>query len=242
MFFYLYDESARDKKNEATIRGIENRIIELGINGRVERLQPLRNLKEIVTAGLKQKAHTFVVVGSDATLLHAINILADEKVALGFIPLGQGNSHLAELFGIHDTMEACNTLSRRITKPVPLAKANQTHFLTELSLHAPADTELNFDDDYSITITTDSRITILPQPPTCLVTIQPLPQPKRSLWGGVSVPLTPTRLSAHRLTVEHPDKTLEVLLDRTTTIKTPLSVTLKAKPLKVIVGKNRRLA
>lgn len=242
MFFYLYDDLVRDKKNDAIVRGIEGRIIELGINGRVERLQPLRNLKEIVIAGLKQKAHTFVVVGSDTTLLRAINILADEKVALGFIPLQQGSSYLAELFGIHDVMEACNTLSRRITKPVPLAKANQTHFLTELSLDAPVGTELNFDGDYSITTTTDSRITVLPQPPTCLVTIQPLQPAKRSLWGGVSSPLTPTQLSTHRLTVEHPEKVLEAQLDRTTIIKTPLSITLKTKPLKVIVGKNRGLA
>lgn len=241
MFFYLYDEFVCDKKNDATVRGIENRIIELGINGRVERLRPLRNLKEIITTGLKQKAHTFVVVGSDATLLRAINVLAEEKVTLGFIPLGQCSSRLAELFGIYDPIEACNTLSRRITKPIPLAKANQTHFLTELSFLAPAGTVLQFDNDYSITGTTDCYITVNPRPPVCYVTIQPAKQIKRSLWGHQLPAATPTKLTTRRLTVEPPEKTLEVLLDQTTTIKAPLTVTLKTKPLKMIVGKTRGL-
>ncbi|EKE01837.1 MAG: hypothetical protein ACD_21C00037G0001 [uncultured bacterium] len=241
MFFYLYDEFVRDKKNETVIRGIENRIIELGINGRVERLQPLRNLKEIITVGLKQKVHTFVVVGSDATLLHAINILADEKVALGFIPLGQNSSRLGELFGIHDALEACNALSRRITKPVPLAKANQTHFLTELSFPAPVGTVLHFDNGFSITSITDCHVKVSPQPPVCCVTIQPDTITKRPLWGSPPPPLTPTTLTTQRLTVEPPEKLIEALLDYTTTIKAPLTITLKAKPLKVIVGKDRGL-
>lgn len=241
MFFYLYDDLVRDKKNEILVRGIEGRIIELGINGRVERLQPLRNLKEIITTGLKQKAHTFVVVGSDETLLRAINILADEKVALGFIPLSQGQSYLGKLFGIDDVVEACNTLSRRITKPIPLAKANQTHFLTELSLFAPSGTVLSFDDGYSVAITKDSLVAVVPQPPLCQVTIRPKTVAKRTLWGTNPMPLTPTHLTTPKLVIEHPEKTLEAQLDQTTTIKTPLTITLKAKPLKVIVGKNRSL-
>lgn len=242
MFFYLYDALVRDRKNDAIVRGIESRIIELGINGRVERLQPLRNLKEIITVGLKQKAHTFVVVGADETLLRAINILADEKVALGFIPLSQGSSRLGELFGIHDAIEACDTLSRRITKPVPLAKANQTHFLTELSLFAPGGTKLSFDDGYSVTIIRDSQITVVPQPPLCRVTIKPQAIAKRSLWGASPAPLTATHLATSKLCIAHSEKTLEAHLDQTTIIKTPLTITLKSKPLKVIVGKNRRLA
>lgn len=241
MFFYLYDELVRDNKNEAIVHGVESRIIELGINGRVEHLQPLRNLKEIIGAGLKQKAHTFIVVGSDETLLRTINILADEKVTIGFIPLGSGTSPLRELFGVHEAIEACNTLSRRITKPVPLAKANQTHFLTQLTLTAPIGTVLRCGDSFGITTTADSQIRVSTQPPVCAVTITPLASTKRTLWGSSVAPLTSTHLTTQRLTIDHPEKNIAVLLDQTTTIKTPVIVTLKPKLLKVIVGKDRQL-
>jgi len=45
MFFYLYDAVVLDKKFSGLLERIESRIIELGINGRVERLTPLRNMK-----------------------------------------------------------------------------------------------------------------------------------------------------------------------------------------------------
>ena len=47
MYFYFYDTFVSDKKNEQLLGKIENRLIELGINGRTEKLTVLKNMKEL---------------------------------------------------------------------------------------------------------------------------------------------------------------------------------------------------
>lgn len=257
MFFYLYDSLVLDKKNETILRQIESRIIELGINGRVERLTSLRNLKEIIDTGLKHKAHTFVIVGSDATWLRAMNLLADQPVALGLIPVG-ATSQLAPLFGVQQASEACNVLSRRVTKLIPVLKVNQNHVLTEVTADIPTGTVLRCNDAFRIVTQQSSRLHIMnlgkvigykdveqwfcPAPHAITIALEPA-QTKLHLWSRPSRSRVQTsRLVVNKLTLQHPDQAMMVQLDGTIVLKSPLTITVKPKALKVIVGKQRRLA
>ena len=62
MYFYFYDTFVSDKKNEQLLGKIENRLIELGINGRTEKLTVLKNMKELIEDAIKKGAHTIVAV------------------------------------------------------------------------------------------------------------------------------------------------------------------------------------
>lgn len=253
MFFYLYDPFVLDKKYEGLLDKVESRVIELGINGRVERLSPLRNIKELIEHGVKQGAHTVVVVGSDTTLFRTIQIAAAYPVSVGFIPVG--TSELGRVFGVTDPLEACDTLSRRITKQLSLGKANQSYFLTELTMVVPAGTKFKCNDQWTITTqaaSTEVAVVALGsivgrgQNPSKLrdaITLQfhlqPVGEPG-GLFRKAKV-LHPTQVTLQKLVIDHPDSTVPALLDGATTLKTPLTISVKPKAVKVIVGKGRMI-
>lgn len=253
MFFYLYDAVVLDKKYATLLDRIEGRIIELGINGRIERLTPLRNIKELIEHGIKNGAHTVVVVGSDQTFLRALQVTAQHDVAVGFLPFGA--SALGPLFGVADPMDGCNALSRRITKQLALGKANQTYFLTEVTAELPPGTKITCDGQWSIITQTETTTLLLANLGHILgggveapviydthqlhLTLQPRSQPTGFLRKQIAN--HPTSVRVHKLTIEHSAVAVSVLLDQTTTLKSPVSFSLKAKAIKVIVGKQRLL-
>lgn len=253
MFFYLYDAVVLDKKYATLLDQIESRVIELGINGRIERLTPLRNIKELIDHGVKNGAHTIVVVGTDQTFLRTLQVTAQYDVAVGFLPFGP--SALGSLFGVTDPLDGCNALSRRITKQLALGKANQTYFLTEVTAELPRGTKITCDGQWSIITQTDTTTLALAnlghvlgsrvEVPTVYDThqlhlmLQPHSQPTGFLRKQVLN--HPTSVLVHKVTIEHPDLSVAVLLDQTTALKTPVSFSLKAKAIKVIVGKQRLL-
>lgn len=252
MFFYLYDSFVLDKKYTPILDRIEGRIIELGINGRVEKLTALRNIKEIIEQGIKTGAHTIVVVGNDHTFLRALQVVAQHNCALGYLPIGENT--LGSVFGINDPIEGCNTLSRRITKQLPLGKVNQTYFLTEATGEFPAGTHLRCNEQWNlITKTEATHCSIanlgnlnttathydIPDQAQLQVTLQP--QGPASTWLRKAKPLHPTTVSVNKVTIDHPEQAVAVRLDNTTIIKSPVTLSVKPKAIKIIVGKQRKI-
>lgn len=256
MFFYFYDTFVLDKKHEGTLTRVENRIIELGINGRVEKLTPLRNMKSLLEDGIKQDAHTIVVIGDDTTFVRAVNIVAPHDVVLGYIPFAK-TSALAELFGIPDTFEACNILSRRIIKQVSLGKANSNYFLTSLVAEKSDELKISCDNQFTVSSRSEPmrfRIHNLgdvfgPTEDKELYTtaaklhleIDPLP-PRRSLFKKSPTKSVSSTLPVKKAEITHTNDPIPVRLDNETTIKTPVTVTFKPKQLKVVVGKDRQIS
>ena len=68
MYYYIYDSYLAEKKYESTIARIENRLTDLGINGKINRLSFLKNIHQIIGEEVKRGVKTVVVVGSDETL------------------------------------------------------------------------------------------------------------------------------------------------------------------------------
>lgn len=244
MFFYLYDTIVLDKKYSTLLDRIESRIIELGINGRVEKLTALRNMKELIELGIKNDAHTIVVLGSDQTFLRALQVVAQHpNCALGFLPISE--STLGKLFGIQDPLDGCDTLSRRITKQLALGKANQTYFLQQVSLQLPAGSVVRCNDQWSVTTQqalTDCLIRHLDMiGEHQLLQIQLTPQPAPAGFLRKIKSFKPTLLPVRKAVFDHPDQAMPAVLDGATTLKTPITVSLKPKAIKVIVGKQRQI-
>lgn len=256
MFFYFYDTFVLDKKHEGTLTRVENRIIELGINGRVEKLTPLRNMKELLEDGIKQGAHTVVIIGDDATLVRAINIIAPHDIVLGYIPFGK-TSILAELFGIPDTFEACNILSRRIIKQLNLGKANANYFLTSLVSEVSNQLKITCDGQFTVSSRSEpirfhihnlGNVFATTEPQSLYTNatrlhleIEPIPN-GRSLFKRTSTRPSGSTFPIRKAEITHTNEAVPVRLDNETTIKTPITVTFKAKQLKVVVGKDRRIS
>lgn len=253
MFFYFYDTFVTDKAQASLLNAIESRIIELGINGRVEKLTPLRNMKELLEAGVKHEAHTVVVVGNDTTFVRAVNIVAPYTTVLGYIPF-PGPTTLGTIFGLGDSLTACDVLSRRIVTTINLAKANQSYFLGNLVIDHAQNLKVECDDRYTITsLADDAKLTIenfgdistIPQPhqvygkyPKLHVCLQPI-KTKHGFFKQTTVSQISTQVLANKLTLSHLDQPLTVVIDGEMKLKTPLTITLKPKQLKIIVGKDR---
>jgi len=155
MYFYFYDKFTQDKQYEVELTRIETRLIELGINGRVEKLSIFKNAKELIEDGIKKGAHTVVAVGDDSTFATVVSIVAAYDVSVGFIPLIQ-ESRFAEVLGIPFGQEAANVLSQRLVQDVDLGRIQDHHFLGTLYASEPSQLELKCDAQYTISTTEDT--------------------------------------------------------------------------------------
>lgn len=132
MYLYLYDTYLNAPKYDGVLTRIETRLIDLGINGRVEKLSILKNLKELLLDGVKEGARTVVAVGNDSTFRKVFNVVASLPVTLGYIPVG--TNPLANVLGIPPEEKACDVLSQRIIERVDLGKVNDHYFFSVLEV------------------------------------------------------------------------------------------------------------
>jgi hypothetical protein len=131
MYYYLYDTFVADRRHEALLSQVEARLADLGISGKVGRMTPFTNPRELVRDEMKAGTKTIVVVGSDETLLKVLDGFSGSGVALGYIPMG-GPDHLAKSFGIPAGEGACDVLSKRVVHELDLGRVNGQAFLSHV--------------------------------------------------------------------------------------------------------------
>lgn len=257
MFFYIYDEAVVQSNQAAALTKIENRLIELGINGRTEKLSPLRNIKEVIAIAQKQDAHTVVVVGRDETYIRVANLLAASNIALGYIPFA-GDSAIAQILGISDSFEACDVLSRRITKMVDALKVNANYVLFSITCTATPHTTIACDNAFTLSFPNEDGVSIslsnIAEPDSRgersavkdhgLIEITS--EPKAKGWSFMrgkneASEAHYTALPFLHAEIKDAEASLSLVLDNVTTIKAPAKVEFKPQQFKLIVGKNRQL-
>src|SRR3989339_156129 len=131
MYFYFFDKCALEKRHDTLRNTIETRLTDLGIHGRTERISIFKNMRELLENGIKQGAHTVIVVGDDHTFAQAVNIVAPHQVALGFIPI-VSHSQFARVLGIDCGEDACTVISQRLYKTVDVGRVGSSFFLGAL--------------------------------------------------------------------------------------------------------------
>lgn len=251
MHYYIYDSFLNHKKYESILIKVEARLTDLGINGKIEKLTILKSLKEMVEDSIKKGAETIVAVGDDSTLAKIITLVADQKVTLGFIPIGE-NNNLAAILGIPGGEAACDILSRRVVEKIDLGKANNQYFLFSLKIPR-GEITLECNDKYTIRSqennhnikicnfvagNADHEKNFNPKDGILEAVISGAPKKiwnvfKKEYRQDSIFPIKKVKIKSLRDQVA-------LLADSQTVIKTPVTVEVAPKKLKIIVGKTRQ--
>lgn len=252
-YYFLYDAFTQESRYSAMIAKIEARIHTLGLTGRSERFTMLKNTREMVATAISRGAETIVVVGNDQSIARVIPVLGLQDVTLGLIPLGRPN-RIAQILGVPEGEAACDVLSRRITKKVDLGKVNDQFFL--FSLDAP---------QAPVTIECDGAYTVSATEPGCSLSICNLghliefdanrkshSNPEDGKLEAVVTSQdsgfrtmfrksfsTESVFPIRRATITCRTESVPLVIDGQTIVKTPATVEIVPKKLKLIVGKGR---
>ena len=132
LHYYLYDPALEDKRWFNVLSAIENRLMNLELQGRIGRLGPLKSAKEMIKQAVKQGAKTIVAVGTERSILEVINAASGEKVTLGIIPIAE--SATAKLLGIPGGEAACDVVAARRLATLDLGRANSTIFIRQAEI------------------------------------------------------------------------------------------------------------
>lgn len=133
MYFYIYDSFLSDKKFERDLALVETRLTDLGISGKIGRLTPFVSARGLIRDEARRGARTVVVVGNDETVSKAVEGIGEEKVALGIIPVG-APTYIADSLGIPYGVDACDVLSKRMTRKIDLGTVNGRLFLSDVRI------------------------------------------------------------------------------------------------------------
>lgn len=251
MYFYFYDNCTQEEKHSSTIHAIEARLVELGINGRIEKLSIFKNAKTVIEDAIKKGAETIVAVGNDNTFTQLISAAAAYEVTIGFIPI-ENSPRYSELLGIPVGVEACTVLSKRRKVVADVGNANGHSFISAIEVSNPETARVTCNGEYTISSTTkDSSITIMN-----------VGSSNTDIFdctdGKFDVVVTPAPIKESRFKKErviprsifHSDSVyiesvssdpIQCTIDNTINIQTPCTVRIIPQALPIIVGKERTI-
>ncbi len=245
MYTYIVEAAANTKKYENELARVESRLIELEISGRIEKLTILKSLKEIINDAVRNHSETVVLIGSDKLVNDAMSTLAEADVTIGIIPIGESHT-IADALGIPVGTGACDILSARITATLDLGKVNNRYFLSKLYVPPGSNVTLECDSTFKVSALTPSTIDIAnftdesnPRDGHLDVIVRP------EETGGFFRRRSYTHASVFpfkKLAIRSGSDSLPIMSDGETIIKTPATVEVAPKKLKVIVGKHRKFA
>ena len=247
MHVYIYDSFLNQKKYEKIIARVETRITDLGLNGKINRLGPMKNINDLISTELSRGAKTITAVGNDETVCRAINSMAGSEVPLGIIPISKKKNLIAASLGIGEEEEACDVLSARRIIKMDLGMANNLYFLANASIDNKG-TKIEINKNYSIEIMESGEVGIVnlkTEDKRLPENIKSNPQDgmlelfiKTKQAKGFLKKLTGQSIFPFKhLTIINEQR--PVVLDGAIEVKTPVEISVAKHALNVIVGKER---
>ncbi|MFZ6035648.1 MAG: diacylglycerol/lipid kinase family protein [Patescibacteria group bacterium] len=247
MYYYIFDSFVSEKKYQTLTHQIENRLMQLGISGHMEKLTMLKSLEEMVKAAIKNDAKTIVAVGNDDTVSKIISFLPKHAVTFGIIPVGDMNG-IADKLGIPHGVAACDTISARITTKIDLGKVNNAYFISSIQLPESPELKLNFGTYNISTLSPLSHVRIYningsvtkssPTDGTLEAVVSEEPE-RQGLFGLKRTYSRSSVFPVKKVTITTDHTSLPVIADGQLRVKTPVTVEVAPQKLKIIVGKNR---
>lgn len=149
MYLYLYDQYTKEKKYATIMKQVENRLTDIGIAGKIVRLQNFTNADSIIEQEVKQGVTTVVVVGNDETFGYVLSRAAHQQVTFGFIPIGEKGNTIAPILGIPYNDDACDVLSRRRKMSLDVGWFNGRFFVNQLYI-PPSHIEVQYDERFVV--------------------------------------------------------------------------------------------
>lgn len=244
MYLYIYDSFLNDKKYTDLLIKIEKRLTDLGIKGKIARLSILKNMKELITDGVKEGVQTVVAIGNAQTFAKVINVVADLDITLGLIPVDNDNE-IAKVLGIPPKVLACDVLASRIIKKIDLGKINNYYFVNTAQIEN-GDVSIEYNDFKIFPTTEKSKITLYnfasqvtnssPVDGVLEAVITPI---RSNAFGRKKIEdtiLPFTKIKIGSLAQEQ----VAILTDEQIIMKTPAEIRVVPEKLKVIVGSDRQ--
>ncbi len=248
MYHYIYDATLSQQRHRLVLTAIENRLTDLGIQGRIDRLSLFKDVRETIHDGIRRGATTVVAVGTDETIKKVLEVMPEFSVSFGMIPIGKPNI-LAKIFGIPEGVAACDVLSARLMQPLDVGRVNGQHFLSALSI-PDGRVLLECDGSYRVSLARGGNVQICNMTPlteemarsekTELADpsdglLETIIAPRRHLWGGQQ---TSTRLNLRRIVVSAAEP-FTFFLDGRRMKSARVEIDVLPRRMKVIVGKER---
>ena len=248
MNVFIYDTDVNSGEHEKTLAYIETRITDLGLSGKIARLSLMKNVDDIIIDECRRGATMFVAVGGDSLVNKIINNLENCDVVVGIIPLGQENS-IAQSLGIASPEEACDILAMRRVETLNIGQANNSYFISQ-AIITGTNIFLHIDEKYSVQLEKNGVAKVInlappdesyqnlpkkisPQDQTLELILET--QNKKNLFKKE---LEQSFFSCSKLTISG-EKNSQLILDNTKKISTPVEISLAAKKINFVVGKNR---
>ncbi len=256
MHIYVYDSFLAQHKYQGILAKIETRITDLGLNGKIIRLNVMKNVNDAIGDELKRGAKTIIAVGNNKTINQALNAMLDFKfnayshIPLGIIPIGKNND-ISRYLGVLPGEEAGVVLSARRIESLDVGQINDSYFLSRAIINSQ-ETKIEIDTDYSIEIMETGKIKIvnfLPNNGGRLSKNNFNPQDgKIELYikSGADRGFFRLRPGANNASVFCFDslnivsKKNQIILDNAVSLPCPVLAKIAPRKINVIVGRNRR--
>lgn len=255
MYYYIYDSFLVEKKYQKLITGLETRISELGIKGRIIKLSLLKSIKEIVEDISHEPEATIIVVGKDETFSQAVSANRFNKnILFGFIPT-DSHSQLSYILDLPKGVDACEVISQRRVLEMDLGEINNRLFFTYLEFGAK-DIILNSPFGWTILPrdcqqlkvsnlgfrllpSSDNQKPLVSQPQDGYLEVITLKK-KRKYWLPTKTMLMDSLFFVKEIQIkpikEKSDLSVQIGKE---TIKSPFNIKISPYKVKIIVGRER---
>ena len=242
MHVYIYDNLLDSQKHNNLLAKIETRITDLGLNGKIIRLNPMHNIKKTILDEAKP-GRTLILVGGDKLFNEALAILAYKEIPIGYIPFFP-NQPLADALGIPYNTAACDVIAARRLLKIDLASANDKIFLAELSLTSVHNL-VDLNNNLKIEIEGNNSIKIINLPLSNnfqgsnpfdgILELKIITKQKNNIFRKKSESLS--LFSNDTFVINSNDS---AVIDKCQIISAPINVNVLKNAVEVIVGKDRR--
>lgn len=252
MHVYIYDAFVTEKKYNSTIAKVETRLTDLGLNGKIVRINTMNSIYGIIENEIKKGAKTIIAVGDNNILNQSINSIArlsclsQEKIdiPLAFIPIGGKNNNISRFFGLNSEAEACNCISARRIKTLDLGLINNYYFLTQVKIPTNG-TIIEINESYSVETGESGEIYVLNLPvidnlpgeinPNAEDGVLELYIKSKKIINKKNI--QQSVFSFKKIKIINPNREIEI--DDSIKIPTPAEITIAKEKINLIVNKSR---
>jgi diacylglycerol kinase family enzyme len=242
MHVYIYDTTLGSAKYLPFLAKLETRLTDLGLNGKIIRLNPMHNLSKTLQDEAKT-GRTVIFVGSDALFNEGVANLYRSDTTIGYIPAFE-NQPLANALGIPFFTQACEVIAARRLVKLDVGVANDRVFLGELSLESTG-CMVDLGNQMHIEVTAKSLLKIINLP--LEVSKADLYSPEDGQLDLTINTKQKSRLFKSSYFTSHFRNASFIInsddcckLDRLIEIQTPVRVTIVSQSINLIVGKERK--
>jgi len=142
MNLYIFNPQA---KNARKLKGkIKTYLAHLNLEGEFVEAKKKEDVTGIVKEALERKVDTIVAIGGDGIVNRVIQVIAEQDINLGVIPIGSTN-FLANFLKINSWRKGCEILVKKEILNLNLGKINgERYFISSVELESDGDTKKGF--------------------------------------------------------------------------------------------------